>query len=210
MHYQPILLDTKGIDILDKDTVLDEVSRIYKQLKESLSVFEIKAEGQSIGVESLKKFSSWLWNRNDELKVLIVFQAEKLTLEAQNSLLKIVEEPPEKTVIILSSRNSDTLLQTINSRCITMGKVSKSNDAVQMPAFLQGNYINRIKLIDSLTKEDNSRENALKLVEELINYYLEDKEYRMKSDKLLEIYLGIKSGTNLKLSLSLVNQLVST
>lgn len=211
MLYQPILLDTKGIDVLEKEIILSEIAKTYTGVDlTNKSIFEILSENKSIGVELLKSFSSWIWNKNDSLKILIIFQAEKLTIESQNSLLKIIEEPPRDTLIVLSSKNSDTLLQTIISRSITTSINYESKKILELPNFLEGNYLTRVKIIDSLSKEDNSREKALKLVEELINYYLGDSDNMYKSDKLLEIYIGIKSGTNLKLSLSLVNNIVST
>ncbi|MFS8131132.1 MAG: hypothetical protein ACMG57_04090 [Candidatus Dojkabacteria bacterium] len=211
MLYQPILLDTKGMEILTKDEVFVGITKTYFDIDlEKISLFEVRSETKSIGVEALKSFSSWLWNKNDELKLLLVFQAEKLTVEAQNSLLKIIEEPPKDTLIVLVSKNTDTLITTINSRCLNISLDSKVIGNKVRPEFLNGNYIDRVKLIDSIVKDDNSREKALKLVEELINYYLGDKDNMSKSDKLLEIYLGIKTGTNLKLSFSLVNSIVST
>lgn len=211
MLYQPILLETKGIDILEKNLILSEVVKTYESIDlASISVFEITSENKSIGVEPLKSFNSWIWNRNDETKILIIYQAEKLTHEAQNSLLKIVEEPPKDTLIILVSKNTDTLLSTINSRCLSLSIASSNAVEKTKPEFIDVNYFGRVKIIDSIAKEDNSREKALKLVEELINYYLSDKDNMSKSDKLLEIYLGIKIGVNLKLSLSLVNSIVST
>ncbi len=211
MLYQPILLDTKGIEILDKDKVLAGIIKTHSSINlNSVSIFELRAEGKSIGVEALKSFTNWIWNKNDDLKILLIFQAEKLTTEAQNSLLKIVEEPPKDTLIVLISKNTDTLLSTINSRCLNLSLNIEKDTIRVKPEFLEGNYIDRVKLIDIIVKDDNSREKALKLVEELINYYLGDKDNMSKSDKLLEVYLGIKTGTNLKLSFSLVNHIVST
>ncbi|GAJ09349.1 unnamed protein product, partial [marine sediment metagenome] len=50
-------------------------------------------------------------------KVWIIKEADKLTLEAANSLLKILEEPPPDTVFILISKTQERLLPTILSRC---------------------------------------------------------------------------------------------
>ncbi len=50
-------------------------------------------------------------------KVLIISQAEKLTPESQNALLKTLEEPNPTSVIILTSNNPERLLPTIRSRC---------------------------------------------------------------------------------------------
>ncbi|MGP1432959.1 MAG: DNA polymerase III subunit [Catonella sp.] len=53
-------------------------------------------------------------------KVYIVKEAERMNEQAQNALLKTIEEPPEYVIIILLSSNKDRLLPTIKSRCITL------------------------------------------------------------------------------------------
>lgn len=50
-------------------------------------------------------------------KIMIVWMADKMNIEASNKLLKIIEEPPEKTVFILITENEEDLIQTIRSRC---------------------------------------------------------------------------------------------
>lgn len=56
---------------------------------------------------------------NGLYKVYIVDEAEKMTVQAQNAILKTIEEPPEYSVIIFLTNNSDVFLPTILSRCIT-------------------------------------------------------------------------------------------
>jgi DNA polymerase-3 subunit delta' len=51
-----------------------------------------------------------------EYKVMIVWMPEKMNITASNKLLKILEEPPEKTLFILVSENPDDILKTILSR----------------------------------------------------------------------------------------------
>jgi len=50
-------------------------------------------------------------------KIMIVWMADKMNIEASNKLLKLLEEPPEKTVFILISENEEDIIQTIRSRC---------------------------------------------------------------------------------------------
>ena len=50
-------------------------------------------------------------------KIMIVWMADKLNIAASNKLLKLLEEPPEKTVFILISEHEEDILQTIRSRC---------------------------------------------------------------------------------------------
>jgi len=50
-------------------------------------------------------------------RVVVIINAEDMTVQAQNSLLKILEEPPQNTYFILTSANPDQLLTTVRSRC---------------------------------------------------------------------------------------------
>lgn len=50
-------------------------------------------------------------------KIMIVWMVDKMNIAASNKLLKILEEPPEKTVFILISENEEDIIQTIRSRC---------------------------------------------------------------------------------------------
>ena len=50
-------------------------------------------------------------------KGVVVWQADKLNLAAANKMLKLVEEPPEKTLLIFISNHEDQVLETLQSRC---------------------------------------------------------------------------------------------
>ena len=50
-------------------------------------------------------------------KIMIIWMADKLNIAASNKLLKLLEEPPEKTIFILISENEEDIIQTIRSRC---------------------------------------------------------------------------------------------
>ncbi len=50
-------------------------------------------------------------------KVMIIWMAEKMNIAASNKLLKLIEEPPNKTVFILIAEDEEHIIQTIRSRC---------------------------------------------------------------------------------------------
>lgn len=50
-------------------------------------------------------------------KVMIIWMAEKMNTEAANKLLKLIEEPPNKTIFILIAEDEEQIIQTIRSRC---------------------------------------------------------------------------------------------
>ena len=98
-------------------------------------------------------------------KIYIVDEAEKMTVQAQNALLKTIEEPPAYAVILLLTTNAEAFLPTILSRCVQLklkplkdGEVKDylvSRMSVEMSqaeiytAFARGNLGKAIHLADS-------------------------------------------------------------
>lgn len=64
-------------------------------------------------------------------KIYIVPDSEKMTVQAQNALLKTIEEPPAYAVIILLTTNADMFLQTILSRCVILNIRSVKEDIIR-------------------------------------------------------------------------------
>ena len=79
----------------------------------------INEEGETIKINTIREMISTVYEKPilSSKKIYIINDCDKMTKEAQNSLLKTLEEPPEYIVIILISSNSDMLLNTIKSRC---------------------------------------------------------------------------------------------
>ncbi len=80
----------------------------------------IEQSGPSIGVEEIRRIQGDIIIRPlySKRKVYIVDNAEAMTAQAQNCLLKILEEPPSYAVIIMLTANSDSLIETIRSRAV--------------------------------------------------------------------------------------------
>ena len=72
----------------------------------------------TIGVNEIKSFRSdmYLTATESKYKVYIIDEAERMTVEAQNALLIVLEEPPKNVVIMLLASGSDSILTTIKSR----------------------------------------------------------------------------------------------
>lgn len=102
---------------------------------------------------------------SSKYKIYIVPQADLMTEQAQNALLKTIEEPPAYAVVILLTENADTLLSTIRSRCVMLKLKNIKDDLIrkylmeqmQIPdyqaevcaAFAQGNMGRAIMLATS-------------------------------------------------------------
>ena len=78
-----------------------------------------KQNAQSIGIEEIKKVQKSLFLKpiQSPYKMIVIQEAHLLTIEAQNALLKVLEEPPEKTYIVLHADTKEVILPTIHSRC---------------------------------------------------------------------------------------------
>lgn len=83
-------------------------------------VMIIEPEKGSISVESIRKIRTFLSlkvpSNQSIARAIIILESETMTTEAQNALLKTLEEPPKDTVLILTSSSSKQLLDTVRSR----------------------------------------------------------------------------------------------
>ena len=115
-------------------------------------------------------------------KVYIIPQADMMTPQAQNAILKTIEEPPSYAVFLLLTENAETLLPTINSRCVMLklrnikDTLIKKNlmENLEIPdykadmctAFAQGNMGRAIMLANS-DHFNEIREEAVQLLKHI-------------------------------------------
>lgn len=81
---------------------------------------QIEPENGTIKIEQIRKMQEEIAKKpiTSNKKVYIICDSECMTKEAQNCLLKTLEEPPEYVTIILTTANESKLLTTVKSRCI--------------------------------------------------------------------------------------------
>ncbi len=145
-------------------------------------------------------------------KVYIIPQADMMTVQAQNALLKTIEEPPEYAVVMLLTENADMLLATINSRCVML-KLRNIRDTLirkylmeklMVPdykadvcaAFAQGNMGKAIMLANS-EHFNEIREEAVRLLQhvhemelsEIIESVSRVTEYKLEITDYLDIIM---------------------
>ena len=79
----------------------------------------IEPDGNSIKIDQIRELTKKVYEKPvvSNKKVYIINESQVMTKEAQNSLLKTLEEPPEYVTIILITSNENTFLPTIKSRC---------------------------------------------------------------------------------------------
>ena len=98
-------------------------------------------------------------------KVMIIWMAEKMNIAAANKLLKLIEEPPEKTVFLLITENEEQIINTIKSRCqalhfpalseqdiansLQVNYQVSENEAAKIAHQAEGNYNKAIHLLQN-------------------------------------------------------------
>lgn len=111
--------DGLGKSILVKEIALKllnkEINRIYADIIE----FRIKKENRSIKVDDIREINKEVNKKpyEEDKKVIIIYNSDLMTKEAQNAFLKTIEEPPENVFILMICESLDNILETIKSRC---------------------------------------------------------------------------------------------
>lgn len=169
----------------------------------SIGVEDVR--GQVVGDMQIKPYSS-------PYKIYIIDEAEKLTVQAQNALLKTIEEPPAYGIVIFLTTNKDSFLPTILSRCVVLDLRPAANEAimrylmeqVRVPdykakicvAFAQGNVGKAVKLASS-ENFDEMKQHAIKLlkntqtmqISELLDYLKDIADYKDNIYDYLDLML---------------------
>jgi DNA polymerase-3 subunit delta' len=91
----------------------------YQDLIERHTHLDIEKKQGQIGVDEAIDINKSLALKAYEggYKVMIIWMSEKMNTAAANKLLKLIEEPPAKTLFILITENEDKIIDTIKSRC---------------------------------------------------------------------------------------------
>ena len=150
-----------------------DIIRVTHEKPNSISVDEIRTQVNN--TVDIKPYQG-------PYKVYIIPQADMMTPQAQNAILKTIEEPPSYAVFLLLTENAETLLPTINSRCVML-KLRNIKDTLikkylmenlEIPdykadmctAFAQGNMGRAIMLANS-DHFNEIREEAVQLLKHI-------------------------------------------
>lgn len=115
------------IKLKNKDTVSDDFLTLWREMLQNTPYFNMNIWLEQMGAENqqaqifvkeseeiVRKLS--LKPSQGGYKIMIIWLPEKMNAECSNKLLKLLEEPPAKTVFLLVSEEPDALLATIQSR----------------------------------------------------------------------------------------------
>lgn len=143
----------------------------YGSLFDWYSQLGIENKQGNISVNEAKDITSKLTLKAFEggFKVMIIWMAEKMNVESANKLLKLLEEPPQKTIFLLITEDESSILDTIRSRCqilrfpplsenaIKQALIQKEiteSDATRYAVQAQGNFNKALQLSEETEEED--------------------------------------------------------
>lgn len=185
-----------------KELVLDHLEKKHSQ--ESLSkdnLFWYNSELLSFKIalarEIIREAQYSNWDRGG-IRVLILLNFETASLAAQNALLKLIEEPPANTLIIIPVINSHRLLATINSRC-SLCQISQDHlENVKEKATAEFCWPSKLSEVFTIISQYKDRETAKNFVKSLLG----QKELGYKEKKALaQAYLDLEANLNVRLAL---------
>lgn len=155
--------------------------------KKSIGIDEVKAVGQFLQIKPLSY----------RVKIALIKDANSLTTEAQNSLLKILEEHTNSSIIILEDSSTNFILPTIISRCILEKVVSHNQTQVTIPEkFFELSISEKLDFFDSISKED--KEKIIEILNETLTQLKDRKYENMKEINKKNILLIAETTENLE------------
>jgi len=169
-----------------------------------LEVEIIDNEDSTIGIKEVSLLSEKSSKRSSGLKLFLILNSEKLTVEAQNSLLKLLEEPNHNSLFVLHAINPDLLLDTIKSRCevIVDNKINEdlklSNIEFVFKDFLGLTYLEKTKVVETFLKDSN-KDKIKKAIIVILNQIAKEEEFIDQLSRIEKAYKAVDKNVNPKL-----------
>jgi DNA polymerase III delta prime subunit len=103
----------------NKNEAASYISDLLKEMGVNSLDINLQTYEKTMGIEDVRNIQKAILLKpfRGKTKAVIINAYENITFEAQNSLLKILEEPPANTIIIIATSKKEFLLPTIISRC---------------------------------------------------------------------------------------------
>jgi DNA polymerase III subunit delta' len=111
-----------GEDGIGKSNLANKLARNILgkfEEKDYIDIINYRCKRASFGVDDVREIVDEINKKpfEGDKKVIIIYDGNKLTIQAQNALLKTIEEPPKGVYIILLCESLELILDTIKSRC---------------------------------------------------------------------------------------------
>jgi DNA polymerase III delta prime subunit len=165
--------ETRALEIIEKE-LEQKINWNYLTNFPDINIVEPLEDKKSIGIAQIKAGIHFLQEKPLSLatKVLIISRADLLTADAQNAMLKILEEPPVYALILLLTKTENGLLPTVVSRCRKFrADAGLLEDAPKIDPKLTFKYMLNLNFGERLDwAEENAKEEKDTIIEILENW----------------------------------------
>ena len=170
--------------------------------REYVDIINYRPSKASFGVDDVREIIDEVNKKpfEGDKKVIIIHQGNKLTIQAQNALLKTIEEPPTEVYIIILCESLELILDTIKSRCEIYKLTPLTKDELYK-------YI-AIKGYDYSEEEKASAIAFSEGIPGRIDRYFSDTELQELRDKIVDLLLQL-TNNEIEAILEKEEQLVS-
>lgn len=86
---------------------------------------------RTIGIDQVKQLKKSLRTKDESYRIIVIPDIDKMTIEAQNSFLKLLEEPPKRVLFLVTSSNEYNLLPTVRSRLLKIRYITPTQQQLQ-------------------------------------------------------------------------------
>ena len=180
-------------EILGKLILNGDINREY------VDIINYRPSKASFGVDDVREIIDEVNKKpfEGDKKVIIIHQGNKLTIQAQNALLKTIEEPPTEVYIIILCESLELILDTIKSRCEIYKLTPLTKDELYKYIAIKG-YDYEIKSAIAFSEGIPGR----------IDRYFSDTELQELRDKIVDLLLQL-TNNEIEAILEKEEQLVS-
>lgn len=183
-------------NILGKLILNGDINREY------IDIVNYSPEKASFGVDDVRNIIEEVSKKpfEGDKKVIIIHEGNKLTIQAQNALLKTIEEPPNGVYIIILCESSELILDTIKSRCEIYKLTPLTKEELQQYIEIKGFNVNKEQITSAIAFSEG--------IPGRIDRYFNDEKLLDLRNTIMDL-LKIINSNDLEIVLKIEESLVS-
>lgn len=196
-HISQDTLHHTNVCIGDRQKVLEDISLLIKKIfkKDKKVEFSLYEYNKFLIEDAEEIFSKHIYKVNQDEAHIMCIAFNSTSNATQNSLLKILEEPPQNTFFFVIVPDKKLLLPTILSRAQIFEYKKEVEISKETQKFIKMSFAERLnfvkKIVEEVKKETKTKEDVLNFVEEIEKYTHQKKNLTLLK-RIIEIKVYLK------------------
>ncbi len=197
-------------------SVCSSCIKISKEIHPEIKVLSLLKDSKNIKIDQVRKVrqDAYVASSEGKYKIYIFNPAEAMNIQAQNALIKILEEPPKNVVFILLCKSSELLLDTVLSRCeiFRYQNINQNSSDLDLKSYAKNileliSQKKRVEILKILSKFSLDRQALKNLVYYIIGEFVEGIKDSYKSK--VEVEFILERSDKLKLAIDFIDRNVN-